>query len=171
MRFDLLDSYESAIKAISARLVHRGRLDHNSYDVDDYQSRLRMVSWDAQLTFRKRGVFCVTRERRYVNKVLSNAAVDFARRRCREEAGLRKLSDVVIDHSYCEESRIEARECLRTLRDALGDDFSVLCRVAAADGRVSEAYAFQDGNYETFRSRVRRIRRRAKKILEKRFQI
>lgn len=167
MQFDALEPYEGLIRYLATRLVRSGQLDHNAADVEDYQSRLRIVSWDAQVHFRRRGVFCSSRERRYVSQVLRNAAVDFVRQRSRVEAHARSMADLYRTFTcHCDDDRLEAREALRVLSSVMGDDFWLLIRVAECRGRVSDSYVEGDGSYETYRSRIRRLRRKAKKILE-----
>jgi hypothetical protein len=166
MRFDVLDSYESAIRKISGHLAEDSEVDGLGFDREDYRSELRIHSWDAQMFFRTHHMFCTPAEERYVHKALWNAAKIWKRSRHRREIAMAKLTDVV-HHYHEEEGRLAARVKLRKLREHLRpEEFQVLQRVGEASGCLSEALADGDGTLDQFRWKVRTLRKRSKKILD-----
>ena len=166
MQFTNLDSYESSIREISQRMVGSRQVDHMGLDRGDYRSKLRFLSWETQIKFRERHKFCEPQERLYVNRTLWNAARDFARKRKYRVQQTRQLK-VEVESTYCEQARYEAREMLRVLETQLGSEFQLLRRVGEMDGRISDAHdPDEDGTFDKFRWRIRRLRIQAKKILE-----
>lgn len=162
--FDHLDSYEPAIKQIAGVMVGKAQLDHLGLDRDDYASELRMKSWDFQIAFRKRYGFCAPAERRYVYQALWNASKQWKRKRTfRTKQILKHEPD---DVTYFDEDRFIARQSLERLKNALGPKFDLLRRVGEAGGHIASAYKEDDGNFEAFAKRVRRLRKEARVILD-----
>jgi len=166
MQFSVLDSYEPAIQKISRRMTAPNQVDHMGFDREDYRAKLRFVSWEAQIIFRNRHRFCEPQERRYVHHTLWNTARNWKRRRYFRTGQVWKIKDDT-DSTYFEDKRLEARNALRVLESTMGSEFQVLLRVGEADGSIVDAHCpEEDGNFNKFRWRVRRLRLRAKEILE-----
>ena len=164
MSFEHLDSYEPAIKQIAGLMVGKAQLDHLGHDRDDYASQLRMHSWKVQLKFRERYGFCAPAERRYVHYSLWNESKQWKRARTfRAKQILKHDPD---DGTYLDEDRFIARQLLERLEQTLGPKFDILRRVGEAGGHIASAYKENDGNFEAFAKRVRRLRKEARKVLD-----
>lgn len=171
MNFEVVDSYEATIKKVACSVGPRGGVDELGQDRGDYESDLRIISWETQLKFRNTHGFCTPAERRYVQKALWNRGRKFARHRSmiRAKAFLLEEPDVPGSTQFEDVCRrLEARSALdRIRRHLVPEDFEVLMRVGVANGDVRAAWCpEEDGPYTNFWYRVNRLRSRASGVLE-----
>lgn len=165
------DSYATRIRRVAGDLGQPGRIDQLGFDLEDYMSELRLVSWEAQDQFRRRYGFCEPAERRYVTKALWNYARDRkALQRVRERAQNQlEFTRHLTFEAICPESNLDARESIRILQRKLPpSDFLDLVRVFES-GHASEAYTGPDEegcSYQNFCRRIAALKKRAREILE-----
>lgn len=160
------DTYGEVIQKIVAGLVPRDQIDQTAQDRADYRSELWLAAWEAQTRFRRKsplggGQIDDDWERRYVFRALWNASL-LCRRRRRNLVRVTDSTERTIDY----ESQYQAAEVLGLLERRLGrENFSVLRRLGEAGGVIERARVPSDGNYDSFRRRVRVLRKKARKIL------
>jgi len=150
------------------------RLDEMSWDKADYRQEFAWRAVKVALRFQEKFGFCLPSEKRFVYKSLwvhtSNVRRTF-RKKTRLPVVRYGLSpgSIGVDRDSCYDmtARIEASEDLRRLSEALSaSEWEILFRVGMAGG-VREAWLPSDGSRSTFSERVRRIRTRAKQILDR----
>lgn len=173
MDFGLLDSYEPVVRKVASSLVRRGGIDVLANDQDDYESLLRIASFNLQNEFRDRYGFNLEAERRYVMKALWNEARTLGRTRIRRMGGMLRHEAEPEGPAHTLkaelEGRMEARYALRRLASRMGqEDFSVLRRVGESV-KGSQAYdpALDQGSKFDFAKRVTLLRKQAREILDK----